>query len=228
MIVFSLFSALSLQEFVFDLFVDVVDGSLVIIATFQLNAKGVNPAQTLSDISTSLSGLLSDSGDQFQNMANSFGSAFDSAAELFAGIAQDDRITLLLDANLAVEVKLELSFDEIAFSTTVNELSMSFLASITDTFDITIGDFGALAVTPSVQLSLQAENTATPFDITNNPSALAEFTFAGDFEGVINVVMDNVPAAISLQAYSPYLTNMDNLDFEVTLDIDLRPIEASE
>ena len=212
----------------FDLFVDVVDGTLVIAATFQLNAEGVNPAQTLSDISTSLSGLLAESGDQFESIASSFGGAFDSAAELFAGIAESDRITLLLNANLSAEVRLELSFEAIAFSTAIKELDMAFLARISDTFDVSIGDFGDLHITPSVQLRLQAENTATPFDVVQNPSAMKEFWFAGDFEGIINVAMDNVPAEISLRAYSPYLTNADNLEFEVRLDINLVPIQDSE
>jgi len=213
---------------VFDLFVDVVDGTLVIAAVFQLNAEGINPAQTLSDISTALSGLLADSGDQFQNIASSFGDAFDSTAELFAGIAEDDRITLLLNANLSAEARLELSFEAIAFSTLIKELNMAFLARISDTFDVSIGGFGDLHITPSVQLRLQAENTVTPFDVVQNPSALREFWFAGDFEGIINVAMDGVPAEISLRAYSPYLTNIDHLDFEVTLDIDLVPIQDSE
>ena len=192
-----------------------------------MNAEGVNPAQTLSDVSTSLSSLLADSGDQFQSITSSFDVAFGSITELFAGIAENDRITLLLNAKFVTEVKLVLSFEAITFSTTVNELSTSFLASITDTFDVAIGDFD-LHVTPTVQLRLQAENTATPFDIVDDPSALGKFWFAGDFEGLINVAIDNVPAEISLQAYSPYLTNADSLQFGVTIDIDLLPIQASE
>lgn len=212
----------------FDLSVDVIDSSLAIVAKFQLIAEGVNPAQTLSDISTSLGGLLADSSDNFESVANSFSVAFDSAAELFADIADNERITLLLNANLSTEVKLVLSFEEIMFSTAVDELSMSLLARITDAFDAAIGGFGDLHVTPTLQLRLQAENTATPFDITNNPSALGEFMFVGDFEGIINVAMDNIPAEISLRAYSPYLTNTESLEFGVTIDIDLVPIQASE
>lgn len=193
-----------------------------------MNAERVNPAQTLSDISTSLSGLLADSGDQFQSIASSFGSAFDSSAELFADIAKNDRIILLLDANLSTEVRLELSFEAITFSTMINELNMAFRASIKDTFDLTIGDFGNLHITPTVELYLQAKNTATPFDVVKNSSALKEFWFAGNFEGVVNIAMENVPAELSLWAYSSDLTDIDSLAFAVRLDIDLVPIQASE
>ena len=135
----------------------------MIAAKFKLNAVGVNPSNTLSDISTSLSCLLADSGDQFQGIASEFGSAFDSAAELFTSIAEDERITLSLNANLDAEVGLELSFEAISFSTKINKLDMALLARISDTFDVPIGDFGDLHINPSVQLRLQINNTATPF-----------------------------------------------------------------
>ena len=212
----------------FDLNVDVVDGSLVVAATFELHTEGVNPAQTLSDISLSLNELLAESGDQFQSIVSSFGTAFDSAAELFTSIAQDDRITLLLNADLNAEAKLELSFEEVKFSTSINEMKMAFLAKITDSFDVTIGDFGDLHVTPSIQLRLQAENTATPFDVVQNPSAMGEFWHAGDFDGLLNVAIDDVPVELSLRAYSPYLTTAESLEFDVRLDIDLIPIQESE
>jgi hypothetical protein len=205
----------------------VEDGTLVIAVSFELHAIGVNPAQTLSDISTSLSDLLSDSGDQFTAITSSFGSAFDSAADLFTSIAEDDRITLLLNADLALEVRLALNFEAIQFSTTVSEMNMAFLARITDTFDIALGGFN-IHVTPSVQLRLQAENTALPFDVVENPSALTQFQFSGDFEGVVTVGMDGVPAEISFRAYSPYLTNAEHLSFDVRLDINLLPIQTSE
>jgi hypothetical protein len=217
----------AVQEFVFDISVEVEDGSLVIAVSFELHAAGVNPAQTLSDISSSLSGLLQNSGDQFTSITSSFGSALDSAADLFTSIAEDDRITLLLNANLKAEVRLVLNFEAIQFSTTISEMDMAFLARISDTFDISLGDFN-VHVTPSVQLRLQAENTALPFDVVENPSALSQFQFSGDFEGIITVGMDGVPAEISLRAYSPYLTNAESLAFEVRLDINLVPIQASE
>ena len=181
---------------------------------------GVNPANTLSDISTSLSGLLADSGDQFVSIASEFGSAFESTEELFTSIA--DRITLSLNANFNVEASLELSVEAISFSTKINELKSDLLAVIVDAFDVTIVE--TLHITASVQLRLQAESTNSPLD----PSTLEELLFSGDFEGVVNVALDYVPSEISLRAYSPFLTDAETLEFEAALDIDLLPIQESK
>ena len=197
-------------------------------AIFKLNAEGVDPATTLGDVSSSLSALLANSGEQFESIASSFGTTFDSAAELFNSIAKDDRITLLLNAKLDVTARLELSFESIALSAIINESSMSLLAKISDSFDVTIGSFGDIHINPSIQLSLQVENTATPFDIASNPSALGQLSYLGYFQGIINVAMNSVPTEISLRAYAPYLTNINSLGFEVKLDIDLVPIQDSE
>jgi hypothetical protein len=133
-----------------------------------------------------------------------------------------------MDVNLNVKVRLELSFSDISFSTTINDLSMVLLASITDAFDVTIGTFGDMHITPSLQLQLQAENTATPFDMVSNPSALTEISFNGNFQGIVTVNVDNIPMAISLIAHSTDLPNAAALDFEARLDIDLVPISDSE
>jgi hypothetical protein len=216
-----------LQGFVFDINVEVEDGALVIVAKFELHAIDVNPAQTLSDISTSLSNLLADSGNKFKSITDSLGSTFDSAADFFTSIAEDERITLLLNADLNVEARLALNFEAIQFSTKVKEMNMDFLAKITDTFDVELGNY-AIHVTPSVQLRLQAENTALPFDVVQNPLAITQFDFSGDFEGIVLVGMDGFPAEISLRAYSPYLTRVDSIEFEVLLDIDLALMQTSE
>jgi hypothetical protein len=216
------------KDVVFDFNVETSDGSIVIYASFELKAEGINPAQTLSDISTSLSGLLAGSGDQFESIASSFGGFFDSADELFTSIAEDDRITLLMNANINAEARLLLSFESASFSMRFNELNMALLAKMEDTFNVTINDFGDLHVTPSVQLRLQVENLATPFDVVQNSSALRDVWFAGDFEGNIKVAMDNIPAEITLRAYSPYLTRVDSLEFEARLDINLLPIQESK
>jgi hypothetical protein len=63
-----------------------------------------------------------------------------------------------MDVNLNVKVRLELSFSDISFSITINDLSMVLLASITDAFDVTIGTFGDMHITSSLQLQLYAEN----------------------------------------------------------------------
>jgi hypothetical protein len=216
------------QEFVFDFDVRAEDGSLVIYASFELKAEGIDPAQTLSDISTSLSVLLAGSSEQFKSVATSFGVSFNSAAELFASIAKDERITLLMNANINAEATLKLSFESISFATNFNDLNMALQAQITDSFDIEVGGFGYVHVTPSVQLRLQVENLATPFDAVQNPSAFEDFWYAGDFKGSVNIGMDNVPADITLRAYSPYLLQADSLEFGVSLDVDLVPIRDSE
>ena len=215
------------QEFTFDINVEVADGALILTASFEMHAEGVNPAQTLADVSTSLNDLLLDSGDEFQSIASAFGPLFDSSADLFTSIAESDRITLLLNANLKADVQLSLSLDAIEFSTSIKELDMAFMASITDTFNIAIGDFN-IHVTPTVQLRLQAQNAAIPFDVVQNPSAVSNFSFSGDFEGIVVVGIDGVPAEISLRAYSPYLTQIDSLEFQVRLDINLVPIRDSK
>jgi hypothetical protein len=219
---------LPLQEFVFEIFVDVVDGALVIDADFAINAQGVNPLQILGEVSSSIGGLLVGSGGKFNSIVSSFGSAFNSATQLFNSIATDERIALSLDANLNAKVRLELSFNDITFRTINNDLSMSLLARIKDTFDVNIGSFGELHIIPSIQLQLQAENTATPFDMIQNPSALAEFSFDGEFEGIVTVNVDNIPMAISLIAQSTDLTSAAALEFEARLDIDLVPISDSK
>jgi hypothetical protein len=215
------------QEFTFDIKVEVNGGALVIIASFTLQAIGVNPAQTLADISTSLSTTLSNSSGDFESIASSFGSAFDSAAELFAEIAQSDKIHLSLNANINVDARLELSFDSFQLSTSVNKLDASFTGSISDEFVLSIGNV-SINVTPFVQLYLEVKNTAVPFDVVQNPSALSELSFGGNFIGLVVVRIPELPFAISLRALSQDITNTSSLEFELRLDIDLVPIKDSE
>ena len=215
------------KEFDFDLVVDVENGNMIVIGSFALDANGINPAQTLSDISTVINDLLTNSGGQFVSLASSFDSSFNSATDLFADIAQNDKITLSLDANLNFEAKLNLSFDAINFSATINELSVALSAGIHDLFDISFGNLGDFHVKPYIELELQAENIATPFEISNT-SALMDFQFTGSFDGRVDVGMDFVPVEISLMAYSSALLDADSLEFDVGLDINLIPIADSE
>ena len=193
-----------------------------------LNAEGVNPLQTLSDISSALNGLLADSVEQFESIASSFGTTFESAAELFNGIAEDDRITLLLNAKLDVAARLELSNEEVSQSTMLNEAKTTLLAKMTDNFDVSIGGFGDVSIDPSIQLRLEVKNTATPFDLLEDQSGLGQISKTGYFQGIVNVGMDSVPTEISLRAYSPHLQDAASLEFDVRLDIDLVPIHDSE
>ena len=70
---------------------------------------------------------------------------------------------------------------------------------------------------PYIELELQAENIATPFEISNT-SALMDFQFTGSFDGRVDVGMDFVPVEISLMAYSSALLDADSLEFDVGLD----------
>lgn len=224
----------------FDITVDVMDGTLLIGATFRVHAKNVDAASTISsDVLFLIHGLLIEAGYQFESIVSSFGTAFDSSAELFSSIATEDRITLLLDANLNAEARLVLKYvdpnvlistnvNAIQLFTTIKEMNMALVGEISDAFDITIDAYGDLHVTPSVHIGLKVENTATPFDVHQNPSSIQKYRVSGEFEGLINVAGDNFPAGVALQAYSPNLPNEDSLEFVVGLDIDLVPITESE
>lgn len=58
-----------------------------------------------------------------------FGSTFDSSAgKLIASIAEDDRLTLSLNADLNAEVRLALSSQEFQISMSINELIIGFVS----------------------------------------------------------------------------------------------------
>ena len=223
----------------FDITVDVVDGTLLIGATFRVHAKNVNPASTLSDISFALNDLLSDSGSELDSIVSLFGSAFNSSAELFSSITQLDKITLLLDANLNAEAKLVLKYldpnqlistnvDAIQLFTHINEVGLALIGEIKDAFEVTISGYGNLQVTPSVHLDLKVKNTATPFEVHQNPLSLEKYQTSGEFKGMITVAGENFPADVILQAYSPNLLHADSLGYVVGLDVDLVPMTESE
>jgi hypothetical protein len=132
-----------------------------------------------------------------------------------------------LNANINVEVRLDLSLEKVQMTSSVKELSSSFVASISDSYDISIQDL-SFHVTPRVELHLQTKNTATPFDLLQNPSALNEFSFGGSFVGLVVVGMEGVPVEISLRALSQDITNTSSLQFDLSLDIDLVPIKDGE
>lgn len=222
-----------MQEFAFEIGIEVEDGALVVTVSFALQAARVNPASTFSDISTSVHGLLTNSSDQFESILSSFGSSFDSVGGLFTSIT--DRIALSLDANLNAEVKLVADLDVKFFTpgiesfTTMNEMSMALIAEIiTVPFNVIVSGY-EIQVVPSVfQLRMSAENTALPFDVVESPLAFGDFTFSGDFEGIISIAMEDIPTDIVFKAYSPNLLESDSLDFGVGLDIDLSPLQQSE
>lgn len=223
----------------FDVTTDVVDGTLLISATFRVHAKNVNPAKTSSDILFAFQGLLANSQSQFNSLVSSFGTPFNSSAELFSSIAQDDRITVFLDANLNAEAKLVLKYldpdelistnvDTIQLFTHINEVGLALKGEIKDAFEVPISGYGNLQVTPSVHLDLKVKNTATPFEVHQNPSYIDKFQPSGEFKGIITVAEELFPADVTLQAYSSNLLKADDIEFVVGLDIDLVPITESE
>jgi hypothetical protein len=119
-----------------------------------------------------------------------------------------------------------LSLDFFQLTTTVNRLDASFTGSISDEFVATVGGV-SINVAPFIQLYLEVENTAVPFDVILNPSALSELSFGGNFTGLVVMSVPEIPASVSLQALSPDIVNC-GLVFELGLDIDLVPIEDGE
>lgn len=152
---------------------------------------------------------------------------FNSASVLLADIAQSEKIHLSLNANIDVEVRLDLSLEAVQLTSSIKELSTSLIASISDSYAISIEDLN-FHVAPNLQLRLQIENTATPFNVLQKPSLLSELSFGGDFMGLVVVGIEGVPVEISLRALNLDITKTNTLEFELSLDIDLVPLKDGE
>lgn len=185
----------------------------------------MNPAQTLADIASSLGSALQGSTGDFNEIAGAMSSSFDSAADLFTEIAQSDKILMSLDATLDFSVNADLSLSSFSITSTMSDLRSSFTAYISDSYDFTAGGFHT-HITPSVLVFLEANNTATPFDVFATPNALTEFAFGGTFDGMVAVAVDGIPAQVTLRASSDDITKATSLQFEARLDIDLHPIKS--
>ena len=188
-------------------------------ARFVVNVVNVDPLETLSDIASSLNNTLQESGGEFEGIAESFGSALGSVSEIFEKIS--DNVNLSLDALLDVSVGVDLSLENFDFDVQVNELAAAFSAAIDSDFSIEIPGIGDekyfIGIRPSLELNLEAINTATPFSLvgSNATQNLAQFDFAGDLDAVISVGVDGVPAEISLRASSDDLVSSFILPWEV-------------
>lgn len=221
----------SVEDFDFDFDVEIVDGKLVLEVGFAMKVVNVNPLNALSDVAGSLSSTLMDQSGEFQDVANTLGNSIDSASEMFQSLAESDNIQLLLNASLDLSVNIGLSPSEFEFSSSLSEFKSSLFASIEDELS-----FGIFTVNPRIQLYLEADNTAvaaakeagTTVDIFKDSSSLAAFAFGGIFDSRITVAIDNVPASLTLRAYSSDITNVDALEFEFLWDIDLMPIQDGE
>lgn len=180
-------------------------------ASFVVNVVNVNPLETLSDIASSLNNTLQESGEEFKGIASSFGSALGSVSDIFDAISKN--VDLSLDALLDVSVAVDLSLDNFDFDVQVNELAAAFSATIDSDFSIEIPGTGVekyfIGIRPSLELNLEAINTATPFSLlgSNATQSLTQFDFAGNLDAVVTVGVDGVPAEISLRAFSDDLVS---------------------
>jgi hypothetical protein len=170
---------------------------------------------------------LSGSSARFNEVASTFGTAFSSASDFLARIAASDQIQLSLDANIDVDVQLDLSWParSVKLTTSVNDLRASISALISDELSISVAGLN-VDVHPHIELNLFVENTATPFIITNGTSALSNFSFGGDFNGYVVVGLEGFPAELSLRAKSEDITNASSTVFEVQLEINLLLVKA--
>ena len=106
---------------------------------------------------------------------------------------------------------------------------ITFISLIADDFNIAVGEF-ALGISPSIEIFLEASNTAVPFNVFNdtNFTNLASFDFGGTFDAKVGVGIDKVPAEIYFTASSDDITNLTAFNFEIGVDIDLDPIKDGE
>jgi len=179
---------------------------VVLDARFVLDVAGVDPIETLRDITSSLNEKLQQSGGTLGNIASSFGSSLGSVSDIF-DIITTDNVNLSLDALLDASVSVDLSLENFDVDVQVNELQASFSALIGGDFSIDIGGY-LIGIRPSVALNFEAINTATPFTLNSSHlSNLTEFDFAGDLDALIAVGVEGVPAEITLRASSDELVS---------------------
>jgi hypothetical protein len=103
-------------------------GSLSLDVRLEFDFVGVNPAQTLLDISMGIGNKLNGLSSDFEGLTTSLRSNFDDAADLLSAIANSDRIELLLDAKIVLAVSLSLSSFDV--SATLEAFDTSLIASI--------------------------------------------------------------------------------------------------
>ena len=223
------FNDLFPQGFLFDFEISVTErGKLSLGARFTLDVVGVNPVQTLSGISSTLSSSLSDLDIVFEGLTGAFGSSFNQASQLLSDIAKSDKIQLALNATIDFKVDIDLSLTSFELTSRLSKLETSFRAIIADDFDLTIAPF-SLSVSPNVNLFLRAKNTAIPFDVFNTIGGeLASFDFDGTFDSMVLVSVDDVPAQVYVSASSDDITSLSSLEFELGIDISLEPIKDGE
>ena len=187
------------EDFDFDFDIDLVDGKLVVDASFAMNVVGVNPLNALADVAGTLSNILEDQSSNIGDVAEQLGSSLDSAATFFQDLAGSDKITLQLNATIDLSVNIGLSLDSFAISSSLNELKSSIVATFEDDYSTEISGVN-VAVAPSILLYLEAYNTAvidardagTTVDVFQTPSALTQFGFGGLFDARVTVGINDL------------------------------------
>ena len=186
--------------------------------------KGVNPLQAIQDAANSLTQLLQSVGGDFDEIAGGFVDDL-SSNEFLDSIASSERLVLELDAAIDVSVFVEIDFNSpsVSVESELREFSTVLSVRVQDTFNVSVSEFN-INVGAELQLLLSASNNAVPFDIFAEGSKLLDFGFGGSLDARAVVSVSDIPAAITLEASVPDLTNATSVDFGVFLDINLFPI----
>lgn len=219
-------STYTLQGLDFDLKIE-TSNSIVLQVDFLLNLEGVDPFVAIQDAVSSINQTLQSAGGEFHAVAGDF--VDDLSTDGIKGFLQQisENVKLALDAKIDLSVFVELSFDSSpTVSSELRELSTALAIRVQDEFSSTSENIG-INITAELALLLNARNNAVPFNVLNNSSKLSQFDFQGSLETRSIISVSGIPAAITLEASVPELTALDNsssVQFEIFLDIDLRPI----
>lgn len=93
-------------------------------------------------------------------------------------------------------------------------------------FSTQLGD-KTLSFDPSIVLRLEAENTRTPIDLKENLSDITAFNFSGTFHAAVYIGVEDIPVGLYISASADDITTASSVDFEVAVDIDLLPLNAT-
>ncbi len=88
-------------------------------------------------------------------------------------------------------------------------------------------DDRTLSIDPSISLYLESNNTRLPIDLTDKLSDITEFDFAGTFKAEVDISVEGIPVELYISASSDDITTASSIDFDISLDLDLRPIKES-
>lgn len=158
-----------------------------------------------------------------------------------------------LNATIAIDASIALSSNSFDVTVDVTALSSSFTGRIDDRFVSEVAGY-ELTAEPTIKLSLQVDNTAVPFTL-GEPDTLTSWDFGGSLDTRVVVAVDGkcngnlptflvlsicdanscwcfvstvVPAAVTFEARLLDITNVSSVEYDVFVDINLRPINESK